>query len=349
MMRVTAVTCVKNEAAFLLEWLAHHTAIGITDFLVLSNECDDGTDLMLDRLEQMGLLTHLRNDGPYDKGGIQWTGFKIADSHPLVRQADWLMTLDIDEFVNIHVGDHTIPALLAALPDADAITLTWRLFGNDGVIEYEDRPVTTQFTRAAPDIMTWPWRAFMFKTLFRNQGAYRKLGVHRPRAPVDGRVEATRWFDGSGRALDPAYQRGQIFSPFNRPNYDLVQLNHYPLGAMESFILKCDRGRVNRADHPIGMDYWCERNWCCVDDDTIRVTEAPRRAALANLMSDPTLAKLHQTAVEWRRERFQILMQDEANRALFGRLLMTPPARPIPLDAAQRIYKFAQIRRFSED
>ena len=49
-MRSLAILTVKNEAAFLLEWLAHHRAVGFTDFLVFSNDCDDGTDAMLERL-----------------------------------------------------------------------------------------------------------------------------------------------------------------------------------------------------------------------------------------------------------------------------------------------------------
>ncbi|MES2816741.1 MAG: glycosyltransferase family 2 protein, partial [Pseudomonadota bacterium] len=53
-MKITAVLCVRNEAAFLLEWLAHHRACGVTDFLVFTNDCDDGTDAMLDRLEALG-------------------------------------------------------------------------------------------------------------------------------------------------------------------------------------------------------------------------------------------------------------------------------------------------------
>ena len=56
-MRVLAILGVKNEGAFLLEWLAHHRACGFTDFLVFSNDCSDGTDLMLDRLAAMGWLT----------------------------------------------------------------------------------------------------------------------------------------------------------------------------------------------------------------------------------------------------------------------------------------------------
>ena len=53
-MRATAVLTVRNEGAFLLEWLAHHKGIGFTDFLVFSNDCDDGTDAMLDRLARDG-------------------------------------------------------------------------------------------------------------------------------------------------------------------------------------------------------------------------------------------------------------------------------------------------------
>ena len=49
-MRALAILGVRNEGAFLLEWLAHHRATGFTDFLVFSNDCEDGTDAMLERL-----------------------------------------------------------------------------------------------------------------------------------------------------------------------------------------------------------------------------------------------------------------------------------------------------------
>ena len=113
-MRALCILGVKNEAAFLLDWLAHHRACGFSDFLVYSNDCSDGTDLMLDRLSDMGWLTHVRNDGPHDEGP-QWSMLKSADRHPLRQAADWILFSDIDEFVNIHTGDRRLPALLAAL------------------------------------------------------------------------------------------------------------------------------------------------------------------------------------------------------------------------------------------
>jgi hypothetical protein len=148
--KITAVTTQKNEGAFLLEWIAYHKIIGFTDIVILSNDCEDGSDEMLDHLSKSGEIVHLRNDGPYDDRGIQFAALKLADRQKAVKEADWIMHLDIDEFLNIHVGDGQIGDLIAALPEADAIALTWRMFGNNSIIEFKDRLITDQFARAAP-------------------------------------------------------------------------------------------------------------------------------------------------------------------------------------------------------
>jgi hypothetical protein len=344
-MRVLAVLTVRNEGAYLLEWLAHHRACGFTDFLVFSNDCQDGTDLMLDRLQEMGLLTHVRNDGPYDQGGIQFTAYKMADRMEIVREADWIATLDVDEFVNIHVGDRTVGALIEELDWATAITLTWRLFGCNSQARYRDKPVTQTFTRAAPVVMYWPWRSAMFKTLYRNDGTYTKLGVHRPRAPDKDRLDGARWADGEGRELDEKFRTSRIFSNYGRSNYKLVQLNHYPLGSMESYVLKADRGRAVHSDHMLGVDYWVERNFN-QDEDLSILEMAPRmQAELVALKADARLADLHEAAVAWRHAQFEELMKQEPFRALFGRLLMTPPTRALPLNEARFLVGYANLAR----
>jgi hypothetical protein len=329
-MKVLGILTVRNEGGFLLEWLAHHRACGFTDFLVFSNDCDDGTDAMLDRLQAMGWLTHVRNDGPHDEGP-QWAALKAADRHPLMKTADWVLFSDIDEFVNIRTGDHTLRALLDALPEATAITLTWRMFGNAGVVNYTDRPVTRSFVRAAPPVLHWPWRAQMFKTLWRNDGTFRKLGVHRPKGAV---TPAQRWFDGAGRELAGGPQR--IFSALGQEHYKLVQLNHYALGAMESYLVKADRGRANRDTSAFDLGYWVERNFCDVEDKSILALDSDDLRA--DLLADPQLGALHRAAVAWRHARFNALMQDEPWRALFGRLLLTPPTRVLSQAEARLIW-----------
>jgi Glycosyl transferase family 2 len=334
--RITAVLCVRNEGAFLLEWLAHHRACGVSDFLVYSNDCDDGIDAMLDRLQALGLLTHVRNPGPHPEGP-QWAALKQADRHPLVTGADWVLPLDIDEFVNVHVGDRTIPDLLATLPEATAITLTWRVFGNGGVVRYEDAPITETFIRAAPKVLHWPWRAQLFKTLVRNDGSYGKLGVHRPRAPVAARMAGQRWFDGSGRVLPAAFHRGRIFSDVGQDHHALVQLNHYPLGALESFLLKRDRGRAVHADGGLDVGYWVERNFAVEEDRTIQGLDS--RPLREGFHADPVLGPLHHAAVEWRHAKFRELMQEDDWRSFYGQLLMAGPARVLSKAEAESIWK----------
>ncbi|MGI3168122.1 glycosyltransferase family 2 protein [Pseudooceanicola sp. C21-150M6] len=344
-MRCLAVLTVRNEGAYLLEWLAHHRAVGFTDFLIFSNDCQDGTDDMLDQLQEMGLVTHIRNDGPYDQGGIQFTALKMADKMDIVKEADWILTLDVDEFVNIHVGERNLRSLFDALPDATAITLTWRLFGCGGKARFVDEPVTHNFIMAAPEIMFWPWRSAMFKTLYRNDGTYSKLGVHRPRSPDPTRVDATRWFDCHGRELDEQFKRTRIFNTYGRPNYRLAQLNHYPLGSMENYVVKADRGRAVHSDHMLGVDYWVERNFSATEDTSILNMSDPMLSELKRLKADPQLGPLHQAAVAWRKERFEYLMKQEPYRALFGRLLMTPPTRVVPLNEARFLVRYATMAR----
>ncbi|TNF62985.1 MAG: glycosyltransferase family 2 protein [Rhodobacteraceae bacterium] len=341
------ILTVRNEAAFLLEWLAHHLASGFDHVLAFSNDCQDGTDAMLDRLAQLGHVTHVRNDGPHDRRGIQFTALNRAQDLQVVRGAEWLLPIDIDEFVNIHVGDRTVSALLAALPEATAITLTWRLFGNAGQVRYTDRPVTEVFTRAAPVDMPWPWRAAMFKTLYRNDGTYRKLGVHRPRNPDPARLAAARWFDGEGRALDDQFKTRRIFSSYGRSNVRLVQLNHYALGAMESYVLKADRGRAVHSDHLLGLDYWVERNFNTEADTSIGLMAPRRDAILDALRGDAVLGPLHEAAVAWRRARFDALMLQEPYRALFARLLMTPPSQPLGQPTARVLMHYANLGRMA--
>lgn len=340
-MRAAAITCVKNEGAFLLEWLAHHRAVGFSDFLVYSNDCSDGTDAMLDRLQDLGLLVHIRNDGAHHKGP-QWAMLNSAQTHPAVQQAQWVLVLDIDEFVNIHVGARRLPDLLAALPSADAIALTWRLFGNDGQVHMQDRPITQTFTKAAPACLGWPWRAQMFKTLFAGpkHGPYAKLGVHRPRNLRPG--AAPRWYDGSGRPLPAAYHTARVFSDYTQNNYALVQLNHYPLGAIENYLIKADRGRANRDASGFDMGYWAERNFNQVQDSSILALDS--RELHAQLMADPVLSDLHRRAFAWRKARFAKLMQSEEWRSLYGRLRICGPSQPLPPHEAREITQHALPR-----
>ncbi|MEL6679448.1 MAG: glycosyltransferase family 2 protein, partial [Pseudomonadota bacterium] len=167
-MRALVVTTLRNEGPYILEWLAHYRALGFSDVLAFSNDCDDGTDAMLDRLAEMGALTHIRTQR--GARSVQWEALAEGSEHPVTRAADWILVVDIDEFLTIRAGSGRLADLLAV--QADGYVLGWRLFGSSGRVGFDPGPVLEQFTRAAPEDLTWPLRAILYKCLYRNSGTY---------------------------------------------------------------------------------------------------------------------------------------------------------------------------------
>ena len=326
-MRITAVTCVKNEGPFLLEWIAYHRAIGVTDFLFYSNDCDDGTDLLLDALAAKGIVQHLPN--PAQGRNYQMEALRHAAKQPVVAQADWVWVADVDEFLNIHVGDHTIPALIDACGDPQAISLTFRFFANAGIETYQDRPVIEQFTQTHdPDIWCGEM-AIEVKTLMRRDFPLKYFGAHRPffRDKLPPRKHP-RWTDGSGRAVPHKFlvaanpRRIRKFPA--KGARDFATLNHYALRSLDSYLVKNDRGDVNRENRAFDDTYWRERNDSSVTETSILRMIPALQAELAQLMDDPAIAALHQDCARLHREKRDALLDQPTYRDMQAQLRSAP-------------------------
>jgi hypothetical protein len=318
---VTVVTCMKNEGPFILEWLAYHRAIGIDRYLVYSNDCTDGTDRMLDLLAARGLVEH--RDNPYRDTGQrpQHAALIAAEHEPIVRDADWLVAMDVDEFVNIHTGSGRVEDLLAAVGDANMISMTWRLFGNADIAAFEDAPVTRQFTACAPFNANKPHQSWGFKTLFRHEGLFRKLGVHRPKGLIPQLKDRIRWVNGSGQQMPEGAYRNAWRSTSRTVGYDLVTLNHYAVRSAESFLVKRDRGRVNHVDRDQGLLYWFRMNNNAETDQSIIGRLPAMEAELARLKADREIAAAHENSVALHRRRIAELLQQEDYAAFYAELV----------------------------
>lgn len=334
-MRVTAVTCVKNEGPFLLEWIAYNRLIGVTDFLFYSNDCTDATDRMLDRLQDHGIVTHLPNPAdPAKNRSLQMQALKAARRHPLVKGADWVWIADVDEFLNIHVGDHTIPALIRACGDPQAISVTFQFFANGGVEHYEDAPVIGQFLHSHnPDV--WGGHtAIEVKTLVRQDFPLKYFGAHRPFHDDDGMPRRDRpvWTDGSGRTVPRAFRRRvnkrRIRAFPAKGARDFATLNHYALRSLDSYLVKNDRGDVNREHRAFDDTYWRERNDAAFHDPSILRHMDALRAEIDALKALEGVAELHQQAVAAHRARLQALMEQESYRAMRRQMQNASPYPP---------------------
>jgi len=306
--RRAIVTTMKNEGPFILEWLAYHRAIGFDDFLVYTNDCSDGTDTMLSLLEKKGYVQHRENPYRDMQSKPQHAALKVAEDEAVIRDAAWVICMDVDEFVNVKVGDGSLDALFAAVPDANMISMTWRLFGNADLHRFEDRPVTEQFLCCAPEYCRKPHQAWGFKTLFRNRGIFGRLGVHRPKGLKPQLWRRINWVNGSGQRLPREMYRNAWRSTASTYGYDLVQLNHYAVRSVESFLVKRDRGRVNHVGRDQGLAYWFRMNNNADADDSIQRNLPAMRAELARLMSDPEIAAAHAHSVACHRAKIDELL-----------------------------------------
>ena len=301
--RCAIVTTMKDEGPFILEWLAYHRAIGFDDFLVYTNDCSDGTDTMLQLLQSKGILQH--RDNPYRKMGLkpQHAALQAAEHEDLIKDATWITCIDVDEYVNIKCGDGTLDALFESVPNANLISMTWRLFGNSDIHVFDAGPVIEQFSRCAPEFARKPHQAWGFKTLFRSMGIFRKLGVHRPKGLNAQLWQEIHWVNGSGNALPREMYRNAWRSTSTTYGYELVQLNHYAVRSAESFLVKRNRGRVNHADRDQGLAYWFRMNNNYTEDHSITRMIPKMRRELDKLISDPEIAAAHSHSVDHHRMR----------------------------------------------
>ncbi|WGH77185.1 glycosyltransferase family 2 protein [Jannaschia ovalis] len=316
--RFLVVSTMKNEAPYVIEWVAHHRALGFTDFLVYTNDCEDTTDPILDRLEEMGILRHVVNRvlarGPH-KSALKW-----AREHVLYHKATWILIADVDEFINIRTADRTIQGLLAELgPETDVVSFPWKIFGNGGIEAFRDLPITRQFTACEPPPRHEGRAKRDVKTMFRKPEAMYHIGLHRPRVAPEWQDRIV-WKSPSGEDISARMNPAKTWSIPWKGCDRTAYMHHYPLRSMEAYILKKNRGRANHINEDLGLDYWDKWNLNEGRDDTLVAGLPGFEAELAALMSDRKLNRLHAQGIAWHREQFETLMAEPRYRDLWETL-----------------------------
>lgn len=227
--RVTLGAIVKDEEAYIVEWLEHHLALGFDKVVVYDNGASAALPALL---EPFGRRVALR----------AWTT-RLGEApqqpcyqHCLFRErfrSDWLMFLDIDEFLNLKVHD-SVHAFTAAYERYDAVAVNWRMFGSSGAREPDGRRVTERFTWAAePEFGP---NAHV-KTIFKPLSAL-AAGVHSPTLRPGARLVNTRCevLDATSNALQ------------TRIVLETAQVNHYFTKSYAEFQQKRARGRADVAE-----------------------------------------------------------------------------------------------------
>lgn len=339
------LTVMKNEGAFVLDWIAHNLALGFDHFHIFTNDCDDGTDAMAARLQALGLATHVDQQSFEDRGP-QWAALNDP-SLKSIANGYWVFVSDVDEYLCIHAGDGTLNALEAACPDAGAISVPWRFFGANGQWEFEDKPVCQRFLKTSPYPLFYPRQALMCKTLYCKSDAVQKPGVHGPRIKQHAHWQDMNWVNGDGRRMVVFDPKTPILMGPNA-GIGLAQINHYALRAAKSFLVKAARGLANRKSAAIDLTYWMRRNFNAIEDHSIARLAPAVALHRARLAKDPVLSKLHRTACLWHQQEAERLASTRRGLDLLSGITLSGDSKIVSAPDAQRIYAYHQKLRAAE-
>lgn len=307
--KITVVTTMKDEGPYILDWIAHYKTLGVTDFVVFTNDCSDSTDHILRCLNRAGVVEHRFNRvmrrGPH-KSALMWAQYEQT-----VLESDWIMVIDVDEYLQINSGDGTLPGLIDQYPEADAISFVWRVFGNAGVKEIEATPVPQNFTLTQHERGDINENRF-FKTMHRNTSKFERLGVHRPFLAED--AKDVRWILPNGQRLTEEQIATALFV-YEDYGYEGAQLNHYALRSQDALLNKKARGRANHHTQGIAPGYWKKFDKNDVQDATLAENFGAAMNVKARLLRDATLRKYHEEALVWHRDQAARLRKKQEVKA----------------------------------
>ena len=135
----------KNEARYLMEWLAFHRMIGVDHFVLYDNGSTDNGAALIRRSPFARDVTLI--DWPQRAGQLPAYADFIARH---AKRFTWAAIIDTDEFIHPLDAD-TLRPLLPRYAGFSAVLLNWLLFGTSG---HETSPAgltIANYTRRMPE------------------------------------------------------------------------------------------------------------------------------------------------------------------------------------------------------
>ena len=345
-------SAMKNEGPFLLEWLAYHKVVGFEKIIVVTNNCDDGSERLLAQLAAAGEVVHFDHQlapGQNPQGeAVAW-----LEASGLVAEGDWLLWLDGDEFFNSHIGQGDVKSLIEHIHPAQGILLPWRIFGDSGQEGLHQRFISPLFDRADE---LGSEHSSVIKTLFRYQKGKLQLGrfgSHRPVILAPKAFRATDFVTGAGLPPDARASKTKNWlaggddmnlgrlAP-RETALTLAQINHYAVRTAALYELKKSRGRgfirVSRSLEQQKRRHdaaYFERYNLNLVQDRSQLRHLPAlEAEIARLLALPGVAHLQMEILALTAERMG-LGRAGASARPEPAAEMEPPPQALPARAAE--------------
>jgi len=105
---------------------------------------------MLSILHQYGHITHIPQDAYSDASTTPKQAIATAAKTLGMVETDWVLCVDMDDFLIIHLDGGTLPDLTSQIPDSTGLSLSRRYFGNNGLVDPSQTPFFKPILEARP-------------------------------------------------------------------------------------------------------------------------------------------------------------------------------------------------------
>lgn len=235
----------KNEAPYLLEFVAHHLAVGFKEIFLVTNPSDDLTEELADAMRSAGVIKHISCQTP-DEMSPQDFGLSLAKSKFAIDDCEWLLVLDADELLNIRLGRGGIDDLIRQTSrDVDIVSVNIANFGNFPHSRWEDKDSSVRFMFRFSQMVGFSSEA---KSLIRQPSRFAKLKPHGPVGFIGDRttikVSVSAGIQNVVVSSKNDSHYGFLRNPGANPRtFDFAQINHYSIRTFPEFVLRQKRGR----------------------------------------------------------------------------------------------------------
>ncbi|MGY8872674.1 MAG: glycosyltransferase family 2 protein [Pseudomonadales bacterium] len=226
-MKIAIAAIVKNEAEYLLEWIAYHRVIGVSHFLIANNDSTDETPVLLQQLQSLGIVTTINFPTTGEKKPQLPAYQKLTSLCP--KSIDLIAFIDADEYLTLMDEAHTtlnpVVNQLFTDPATSAVAMNWACFGSAGHLFRDDGMVIERFHQQSAEKFT---ANLNYKTIVRRQS------IINFRNPHHVNISGGAYLNSAGEPLafdtkKPGVSKALV--------WDNMRVNHYVTKSLEEFVV----------------------------------------------------------------------------------------------------------------
>lgn len=168
---LVVIAIFKNEGHVINEWITHHNKEGVDHFYLIDNGSTDNYEETIPK--DPNLITIVKDTSKFSQVPL----YNKIYLEKAKQESNWIMVIDLDEFVYARKEFKTITEYLDSVPkDITSIILRWKMFGSNGKVEQPDS-VIGGFTKRLDYNKKLHDSFNYFKTVARSD-SIKSLGLH---------------------------------------------------------------------------------------------------------------------------------------------------------------------------